>query len=226
MDFVVRAFFGPRAERPAARPRLRRPTLEALEERLALSRTVVLDFEGPTLTAAQFSDGQWEGQSQRTFSSFRSLFTAGASAVLDIDRVGTVNVTDADLAISRIVARVRPDYGPYDLRIVTGSVADNDDRLTDAQAGDMIMVSAAGVTSAAVRRPSAWPRGATWATNTMRSRSPSGSRSPARPPRPTSSSTGWPGPSRTRWGTASAWGTSSPTSRSRTRTCWTRSGTT
>jgi Ca2+-binding RTX toxin-like protein len=132
------------APRAALRQRYR-ATLEPLEDRLALSRIAVIDFDGPTISAQRFTDGQWQNQQAAVnFASFRGMFVAGANAVLDIDGNGTVNASDADLAISRIVSRVRQDYAPYDLSIRTGSFADNVGRLTDAQVGDVLVVATGG----------------------------------------------------------------------------------
>lgn len=138
---ILRAYRA--APRGAVRQRYRM-TIEHLEDRLALSRSAVIDFDGPTVSAQRFTDGQWQNQAQVNFASFRGMFVAGADDVLDQDGSGTVNATDADLAISRILARVRQDYAPYDLSVRTGSLADNAARLTDDQVGDVLVVASGG----------------------------------------------------------------------------------
>jgi Ca2+-binding RTX toxin-like protein len=122
---------------------------EALETRevpasLGVLKQAVLDFDGEVLiTQAQFAQGNWDLPSQGV-SSFRGLFTAGAPAFLDANGDGTVNGTDADIAVDRIVDKVRQDYDPYHISVAVGDQDTHQGMLTDWDAGDVMVLITGG----------------------------------------------------------------------------------
>ncbi len=118
--------------------------LEALESRevpasVGVLKEAIIDFDGDFVTAAQFSQGSWSLPSQ-TVSSFRGMFTAGAPAFLDANHDGVVNQTDATLAISKILAKVRQDYAPYNITVFAGDQDTFQGKLTDSQRGDVMVL--------------------------------------------------------------------------------------
>lgn len=92
-------------------------------------KTAVLDFTGESITAAQMSQGGWGAAGAKTVPSFRSLFASPSAA---------------DAAIAQIVNKVRLDYAPYNINIVTAEFASQSFRLTDALVGDAFMFVTGG----------------------------------------------------------------------------------
>src|SRR5688572_19473349 len=130
----------------AAKNRLSR--LETLEARevpatVGVLKQAVLDFDGDFVTAAQFSQGDWNLPGQ-TVSSFRGMFTAGAPAFLDANKNGVINGVDADLVISRILQKVRQDYDPYHLSVFVGDQDNFQGLLTDSDRGDVMVLITGG----------------------------------------------------------------------------------
>src|SRR5262249_34442016 len=116
---------------------------EDLEDRQLMSVTAVLDFDGDTISAAEMQQGMWTGQGNKSFNGFKGLFI-DSRPWLDLNLDGKVNSSDADLAISRILAKVKADYAPYDLNIIVGDQDDNQYRLTDAVKGDVLVMVTGG----------------------------------------------------------------------------------
>src|SRR5262249_54784454 len=73
----------------------------------------------------------------------RSLFTS-ARPFLDLNRSGTVNSADADIAIQRIANMVREHYAPYDLEVRVGDHDDPPGVLSDSQTGDVVVFISGG----------------------------------------------------------------------------------
>ena len=117
--------------------------LEVLEQRVVFSRQAIIDFDGESLTAAEMAEGGWTDLGATEVSSFKDLFTP-AKGFLDLNRDGQVNATDANMAIDKITAKVRADYAPYDLSIIAGDQDAFQDRLTDSQAGDVLVLVTGG----------------------------------------------------------------------------------
>jgi Ca2+-binding RTX toxin-like protein len=118
--------------------------LETLEARevpatVGVIKEAVIDFDGDFVTAAQFSQGSWSLPSQ-TVSSFRGMFAAGAPAFLDANKDGVVNGTDADLVISKVLAKVRQDYDPYHIAVFAGDQDTFQGKLTDSHRGDVMIL--------------------------------------------------------------------------------------
>lgn len=157
---VLRRLFG--VSRSIRRQPVRKARLQAaepLEPRLLMSRMAVLDFTGTDLSAGQMSNGGW-GSFQPGVGSdpFANVFTGAMvdndsdgrddRRHLDVNGNGLVNATDANLAIARIVDKVRQDYSAYDLDIRVNSFA-NALRfptsgpvhiLDDSVTGDVVMI--------------------------------------------------------------------------------------
>jgi Ca2+-binding RTX toxin-like protein len=128
----------------ARRTHNRLSRLEALESRevpasVGVLKEAIIDFDGDFVTAAQFSQGSWSLPSQ-TVSSFRGMFTTGAPAFLDANHDGVVNQTDATLAISKILAKVRQDYAPYNITVFAGDQDTFQGKLTDGDHGDVMIL--------------------------------------------------------------------------------------
>src|SRR5688572_26709435 len=126
----------------AAKNRLSR--LETLEARevpatVGVLKQAVLDFDGDFVTAAQFSQGDWNLPGQ-TVSSFRGMFTSGAPAFLDANGNGVINGVDADIVISRILQKVRQDYDPYHISVFAGDQDTFQSLLTDGDRGDVMVL--------------------------------------------------------------------------------------
>jgi hypothetical protein len=117
-----------RSTRSRARTRGTSLQLENLEARTLLNGTFALptraflDFNARTLTANEMSLGGFSNTAT-TVNSFRDLFTA-ARPWLDLNGDGSVNSTDANLAINRIVAKVKDAYSPYDLDVLPVAAGD------------------------------------------------------------------------------------------------------
>ncbi len=133
------------SSRGTARRARRGLGIESLETRCLMSRQAVLDFGGETVSAAEWSDGGWGTRSSQAFSAFSALFTS-ARTWLDLDGSGTVDAADANQAISRIVAKVRQDFAPYDLSIVVADFNGNG-VLTNSQVGDAAVLVVGNATN-------------------------------------------------------------------------------
>ena len=161
----------PRARR---RSRLACEPLEArwVPATVGVTKLVVLDFDGEAqVTAAQFAQAGWSGGNAlptQAVSSFRALFNSANPPIdldgngvinntdgtllinrLDMNGNGVVNATDADLAVARILAKVRQDYAPYRVQIVSGDQdtfqGAGQNIFTDGDVGDaMILVNGTG----------------------------------------------------------------------------------
>jgi hypothetical protein len=81
--------------------------------------------------------GGWAGKPQTTAKSFRSVFEGTVRPTyLDFNGDQQVNGSDADIAIAKIVAKVKFDYAPYDLDIIgpndlVSGITGNDDSWQD-----------------------------------------------------------------------------------------------
>jgi Ca2+-binding RTX toxin-like protein len=105
--------------------------LEALESRNLLTTLVLLDFDGATRDefAAAKADLNYprsydlpEVSTQEFHESFVGEFASlnaefDAYEFLDLDGNNVIDAADGELAVSRIVARVREDFAPYDVRV-------------------------------------------------------------------------------------------------------------
>jgi Ca2+-binding RTX toxin-like protein len=122
---------------------------EVLESRevpasVGVLKEAILEFRGEiTLTATEFQQGGWN-LSTRGISGFNGLFTAGAPAFLDANGNGAINETDFNIVMDRIVTKVRQDYDPYHVGVVTGDQGANQFKLTDADVGDVIVMITGG----------------------------------------------------------------------------------
>jgi Ca2+-binding RTX toxin-like protein len=112
--------------------------MDILEERMLLSRTAVLDFDGAAVTASEMCGGGWCDKSDMTFASFKNLFNS-TRPNLDMNANSVVDATDANLAITRIAQTVKTMFAPYDLNIVTADWSVNKSRLTDGVVGDVMV---------------------------------------------------------------------------------------
>jgi hypothetical protein len=160
------ALFAARRQPTARRSRLACEPLEARWQpaTVGVTKQVVIDFDGEAqVTAAQFSQGGWSLPTQ-SVSSFRALFNSANPPIdlngdgtinntdrtllinrLDMNGNGVVNSVDADLAVSRILAKVRQDFAPYRVSIVSGDQDTFQGMLTDFDVGDaMILVNGTG----------------------------------------------------------------------------------
>jgi hypothetical protein len=111
----------------------------------------VLDFDGDNLTALQMKQGGWDDQqaysgavSTQTAPSFANLFVPSRT-FLDMNGDNAVNGTDAQLAIDRIVAKVRADYAPYNLDITVGDQDANMTMFSDLSQGDVLVMVTGGL---------------------------------------------------------------------------------
>ena len=118
--------------------------------------TAVLDFDSEWMNNTQLEEGRWELSDFESsawfdngvsFPSFNSLFT-NSRPWLDLNNSGSVNNTDATIAIDRIMAKVNQDFSPYDLDILIG---DQDsyrsmmgDGTGDADRGDVTVIISGG----------------------------------------------------------------------------------
>jgi hypothetical protein len=132
----------------------RRPSparrIEMLESRNLMARAV-LDFDGDNLTAFQMAQGGWDDQqvysgavSTQQAPSFAGLFVPSRT-FLDMNGDNAVNGTDAQLAIDRIVAKVRADYAPYNLNITVGDQDANMSMFSDPSQGDVLVMVTGGL---------------------------------------------------------------------------------
>src|SRR5262249_40183062 len=101
------------------------------------------DFGGGDLTHAQMCAGGWSGEPVHAVPSFYSLFD-GSRAWMDMNGDLVVNDTDANIAIDRILAKVREDYAPYRLEISLGDHNEYEFMLSDNTAGDVIVMVTGG----------------------------------------------------------------------------------
>lgn len=145
---------------------------EALESRwvpatVGVTKLAVLDFDGEDLiTASQFTQGGWTGSfalPTQSVTSFRAMFNSTTPQIdlngdglanigdrsqviarLDINGNGVVNSTDANLAIDRILAKVRQDFSPYRILVGTGDQdafqGSSINIFTDSRVGDAMVV--------------------------------------------------------------------------------------
>jgi Ca2+-binding RTX toxin-like protein len=137
-----------------------------------VTKLAVLDFDGEDqITAAQFAQGGWTGSvalPTQSVTSFRAMFNSATPqldlngdglinsgdrsqviARLDMNGNGVVNSADADLAIDRILAKVRQDYAPYRIFIGAGDQdafqGSSINVFTDARVGDaMVIINGVG----------------------------------------------------------------------------------
>lgn len=122
--------------------------VEMLETRLVPAslgtKTAVLDFNGEVLTPTAVAASNFLPlDAQVTTSDFHDLFT-NDHALLDFTGDGVVDQNDAAVAIRQIVAKVKADFAPYDLRIVTTGMENNLDRLSDDVIGDVFVMVSGG----------------------------------------------------------------------------------
>lgn len=134
-----------RSARRRAGASVRTPTcaIEALEPRVLLSARAILDFGDAELTAEEMDQGGWQSPGNTFKPGFHRLFT-NARPQLDMNGDGTVNGSDATIAISSIVKKVQQDFAPYDLSIIVGSQDRYQHVLTDAQPGDVLVMVTGG----------------------------------------------------------------------------------
>ncbi|MCA9109282.1 MAG: hypothetical protein KDA52_04990 [Planctomycetaceae bacterium] len=124
------------------RHRQSEPTIavESMEPRVLLTQAAI-DFDGEVLTAEDtFEGGFFVGA--KTADSFLDLFN-GEFAHLDVNGNGTVNSQDAELAIDRIMEKVRMDYLPYQINIIEGDQDDFQSWMTPLDStddGDVIVI--------------------------------------------------------------------------------------
>lgn len=121
--------------------------VECLESRLVPAtsavKVAVLDFGGGTVSATEMSQGGWGGSGAHSYASFRNLFTS-SRPFLDLNADLVVNGHDADLAISKILAKVQEDFAPYRVAVVSGSQDDHQHLLTNPLAGDVLVMVTGG----------------------------------------------------------------------------------
>jgi Ca2+-binding RTX toxin-like protein len=153
----------PRRTPSRQQARLHMETLEArcVPATIGAMKYGVLDFTGETVTSARLSDGGWSGVSDRTFSSFSSLFNS-SRPWLDMNSDGAVNGTDANLAINYVMGKVLQDYAPFKLDVFQGEESAWHSILKDSIIGD-VNVIITGSTSSTLSAGSSWYGVAPWA---------------------------------------------------------------
>lgn len=139
---------GRRTGRPTSCPQRRAQLdVENLETRLvptaSWTKAAILDFGGGNVTATQMAQGGWGNKGAQAVPSFYSLFD-GSRKWLDMNGDQVVNGTDADIAINKILAKVREDYAPYKLEISLGNHDNYQFLLTDSTVGDVVVMVTGG----------------------------------------------------------------------------------
>jgi Ca2+-binding RTX toxin-like protein len=125
----------------------RRPVtlqVEPLEARwvpasVGITKFANLDFAGDYISRAQALEGGWGDLPVRSFSSFHSLFS-NTRPWLDMNGDSTVNSTDANLAIDRIMDKVKADYTPYRVKVIQQDQDVAQPYLTDSVVGDVTVM--------------------------------------------------------------------------------------
>jgi len=107
--------------------------------RLGDTRYAALDFDGANITTTHMAEGGWDNYLGTSFASFHSLFDS-SRPWLDMNYDGSVNATDANLAINHIMAKVRADFAPYNLSIFEMDQDQAQRYLTDSLAGDVSVI--------------------------------------------------------------------------------------
>jgi Ca2+-binding RTX toxin-like protein len=133
-----------------------RLNVETLEGRwvpatLGVTKWAVLDFDGEDLTSTDLIQGGWD-RSSRTLSGFTSLFNDSRPG-LDMNGDGGVDVFDTTLAINQLVAKVRADFAPYNVKIFSGDQDSFQYMLTDSIRGDAMVLITGGNSSDMIDEP-------------------------------------------------------------------------
>lgn len=130
------------------RPHKAHLEVECLESRFVPTTSwptaAILDFGGGDISAAQMKEGGWGSRaSDLSLPSFHSLFD-GSRPGLDMNGDAVVDLTDANIAINRILAKVKEDFAPYNLEISLGDHNTYRFMLTDTTVGDVIVMVTGG----------------------------------------------------------------------------------